>query len=91
MFLRIIDHRMQLFPMVANHRSSNAVFAMYCSSVSLSIHGFHFRPTMGGLKQKLWIHAGNDEVIYEQPLTVYKVLFRMNMYDCPYFLKKATS
>ena len=52
MFLRLIDHRwhhMQLFPMVANHRSSNAMFAMYRSSVSSGIHGFHFRPPMGGL------------------------------------------
>ena len=32
-FLRFIDHHTQLFPMFANHRSSDAMFAMYRSSV----------------------------------------------------------
>ena len=36
MFLRFIDHRVWLFPMVANHRSSDAMFAMYRSSLKLS-------------------------------------------------------
>ena len=36
MFLRIIDHCRQLFPMVANHRSSEAMFAMYRSSLHTS-------------------------------------------------------
>ena len=35
-FLRIIDHCKQLFPMVANHRSSEAMFAMYRSSLHTS-------------------------------------------------------
>ena len=29
----VIDHRMRLFPMITNHRSNDAMFAMYCSSV----------------------------------------------------------
>ena len=32
-FLRFIDHHMRLFPMVTNHRSSDAMFAMYRSSL----------------------------------------------------------
>ena len=32
-FLRFIDHHTQLFPMFANHQSSDAMFAMYRSSV----------------------------------------------------------
>ena len=32
--LNCVDHRMQLFPMVANHRSSDAMFAMYRSSLA---------------------------------------------------------
>ena len=33
MFLRFIDHCMGLFLMVDKHRSSNVMFAMYCSSL----------------------------------------------------------
>ena len=32
-FLRFIDHHMLLSLMVANHRSNDAMFAMYCSSL----------------------------------------------------------
>ena len=33
MFLRFIGYRLRLFPMIANHRSSDAMFAMYRSSL----------------------------------------------------------
>ena len=35
MFLRFMDHHMRSFLMVANHRSSDAMFAMYRSSLML--------------------------------------------------------
>ena len=35
--LTIIDHSKQLFPMVGNHCSNDAMFAMYRSSVSLTL------------------------------------------------------
>ena len=37
MFLRFIDNHLRLFLMVANHRSNNALFAMYRSSPSSTI------------------------------------------------------
>ena len=33
MFLRVDDHHMQLYPMVANHHSNNAKFVIYRSSL----------------------------------------------------------
>ena len=35
MFLRFVDHHVQLFPMFASHRSNDAMFAMYRSSLML--------------------------------------------------------
>ena len=35
MFLKFNDHRMQLFPMVANHRSTDMMIAMYRSTPDL--------------------------------------------------------
>ena len=37
MFLRFVGHHMRLYPMVANHRSNDAMFAMYPSSLYLDI------------------------------------------------------
>ena len=40
-FLRFTDHRMQSFPMGANHRFSDAMFAMYSVSPDLHLNIFH--------------------------------------------------
>ena len=40
-FLRFTDHRMQSFPMGANHRFSDAMFAMYSASPDLHLNIFH--------------------------------------------------
>ena len=59
--LNCVDHRMQLFPMVANHRSSDAMFAMYRSSLANN----YLFPFVQAESQycREWMEMGGDRML----------------------------
>ena len=63
----VIDHRKQLFSMVANHRSSNAMFAIYCSSLTISVYGCDGEAEIVGWTKKCgcWCEGGLQKALTE--------------------------
>ena len=78
----VVDHHMWLLPMVANHRSNDAMFAMYPSSLYLDI--FQGFISVHSESVSISFSKFNYSYSFQKEENLFQISWRFSKYHCKY-------